>query len=80
MNIFHPPLKNFQIKLKVFRFIMAYGEGTFLKLILTYFYCFKYNENNICHSNVQKHVSYTESQKKFHVYYGLCLESAENVF
>ena len=47
---------------KVFRFIMAHGEGKFSKLILTFLYCFKFYEINICHSVVQMHVSY----KKFY--------------
>ena len=34
------------------------GEGKFLKLILTYLFCFKHNEINICHSDTQKHVSH----------------------
>ena len=55
---------------------------TFLKRILTYFYFTKYNEISLRHSDVQKHVSYTGSRKRFLIYYnyGLCLETAECVF
>ena len=55
-------------------------EGGFLKRILTYLYCTIYNEISICHSDVQKHVSYTESPKRFLIYFGLCLEMAGKVF
>ena len=64
---------------KIFRYLMAY-VGNFLKRILTYFYCTKYSKINICLSDVQKHVSYTRSHKRFLTYYGLCLEGAGNVF
>ena len=52
----------------------------FLKCILTYLYCTKCNEINICHLDVQKHVSYTGSHKIFLMYYGLCFGTAGNVF
>ena len=53
----------------------------FLKRILTY--CTKYNEINICHSYIQKHVSYEKwlnnicilyigSNKTLPIHYGLC--------
>ena len=32
-------------------------EGEFLKRIVTFFFT-KYNKNNMCHSDVQKHVTY----------------------
>ena len=32
--------------------------GNSLKCILLYLYCINYNEINICHSDIQKHVSY----------------------
>ena len=45
-------------------FPIHYGlQGKILKIILTYLYCSKYNDINICHSDVQKHVPYTGSQK-----------------
>ena len=47
---------------KVFRCIMAYGVK-FLKHILMYLYCIKYNKVNICHSGTQKHVSYKKWDK-----------------
>ena len=56
------------------------GGEEFLKLIVTYFYFTKYNEMNIVHSVVQKHVLYTGSHKRFLVYYGLCLVTAGYVF
>ena len=34
-------------------------SGIFSKRILTYLYCTKFNEIKLCHSDVQKHVSYT---------------------
>ena len=37
--------------------IAVYGR-VFLKSILTYLYCIKYNETSINHSGIQKHVSY----------------------
>ena len=42
---------------KIFRYITAYG-GKCLKPILTYLDCTKYNEINISHSDLQKHVAY----------------------
>ena len=45
----------------------------FLKFIVTYLHCTKYNI-------VQKHVSYTGSHKRFIIYYGLYLETAGYVF
>ena len=56
------------------------GEGKFLKLILTYLYCTKYNKINIFHLVVQEHVSYTGSHKRFLIYYRLYFEMARNVF
>ena len=38
--------------------------GGFLKLILTYSYCTKHNEINICHSDIQNHVSYKKNVDK----------------
>ena len=48
---------------------LFYG-GNFLKRILTYLNFTKYNENNICHSNVQKLLSYEKGNKlyKYFVY------------
>ena len=59
----------------------------FFKHILACLYCRKYNEINISHSGVQKHVScnkwhkylYITSHNRFLIYYGLCLEMAGNV-
>ena len=51
---------------KVFLNITAYGGvrgGGILTRILTCLHCTKYNEFNICHSDVQKYVSYTWSHK-----------------
>ena len=64
----HAPYKKWQIVqifctqtiTKVFRYIMA-CEGK----ILTSLYCTKYNEIHVCHSDVQKYISYTRSQKRF---------------
>ena len=39
-----------------FRYIGFYG-AKILKPILTFLYSTKYNEVNICHSDIQKHVS-----------------------
>ena len=36
----------------------------FLKCIVTYLYCAKYDEINIFYSDVRKHVSYTGSNEK----------------
>ena len=49
---------------KVFGYISAY-RGKIVKNSLTNLYCTKYNEITICRSDVQKHVSYTGSRKKF---------------
>ena len=54
--------------------------GEFLKHILSNLYSTIYNEVNICHTDVQKHLSYTGSHKRFLIYYELCLETAGNVF
>ena len=37
------------------------GEN-YLQRILTYLFCTKCNELNMCHSNVQKHVSYKKKK------------------
>ena len=42
---------------KNFLIIYAYEEN-FLKRILMHLYYIKHNKNNICHSDVQNHVSY----------------------
>ena len=55
----------------VYRYIQVYGDGEFLKRILTYLCCSKCNETNICHSDAQKHVTYTGSHERFVLYYGL---------
>ena len=47
--------------------------------ILTNLYRTKYNKINI-YSDVQKYLSHTRSHKIFLKYYGLYLETAENVF
>ena len=52
---------------KVFRWITAYGEKC-LKRILTYLDSTKYNEINISHSHIQKHVSYKKWYKKYKYY------------
>ena len=43
---------NVQRHTKVLQCITAYG-GNFLKLTLTYLYCYKYNEINISHTNTK---------------------------
>ena len=50
--------------------------GKCLKRTLTYLSCTKYNEINICHSDEQKHISYTESHKRFLIHYDVCLVMA----
>ena len=55
-------------------------EGNFLKRILAYLYCIKYNEINIFLSDIQKHVLCTLSRKIFLIYYRLCLETTVYVF
>ena len=39
---------------KIFRYIMTFEGGGFLKAIVMYLYCFKYREIKIFHSDVQK--------------------------
>ena len=39
--------------------------GNFLKRILTYLYCIKYNEINMYHSDVQKNILCAGSHKSF---------------
>ena len=34
-------------------------------VLLTYLYCTKYNEISVCHSDIQKHVSYKKVCKHF---------------
>ena len=65
--------KNFQIHLSI-------GGMKFLKFIVAYLYCTKYNEIKYFYSVVQKHVSYTGSHKRFPRYYRLYLEMAGYVF
>ena len=55
-------------------------EKNFLQLILPNLYSTKCIDVKVCHSDVQKHVSYTRSHKRFLIYYGLCLRTAGNVF
>ena len=47
-----------QRHIKLFRYITPYMGRKILKLILTNFYCSKYHEINIHHSDMYKHVSY----------------------
>ena len=62
-------------------FPIQYGLwGKFLKRILTYLYCSKHNEIKICHSDVQKCVSFIGSHERFLIHYALCFETSENVF
>ena len=59
---------------------MVYGQGKFLKHMVTNLPPAKDTEIKIFHSDVQNHVSYTGSYKRFLLHYGLCLETARNVF
>ena len=63
-------------------FLILYGQwGGYLKHILTYLYWNKFIEISVRHLNVQKACFvYTISQKRFLIYYGLCLKTAGNVF
>ena len=54
--------------------------GNSLKYILLYLYCINYNEINIYHSGVQKHVSHTGSHRRLVIYYGLQLKAPGNVY
>ena len=65
--------------LKLSDALQSVGEA-FLKCILTYLYCIKYNEINICNSDAQKYISYTGSHKRFLIHNELCLKMAGNVF
>ena len=60
------------------------GGGEFEILInfniLKILCCYKYNEINVCHPDVQKHVSHTRLYKSFLMNYGLCLEASGNAF
>ena len=38
------------------------------------------NEINVFHSDAKNHVPYTGPHKRFLIHYGLCLETARNVF
>ena len=55
-------------------------EREFLKHIVLNLPPTKGIEIKIFHSDVQNHVSHTGSYKSFLIYYGLRLETAENVF
>ena len=68
-----------QMHTKVFLFIAAYG-GKFLKRIIINLPPTKDNEINIFLTDVQNHVSYTGSYKRFLIHFGLCFETAGNVF
>ena len=63
-------------------FPLHYGVwgGGFLKRILINLPPTKDNEINMFHLDVQNHVSYIGSYKRFLIYYGLCLKTAGNVF
>ena len=54
---------------KIFWYITGekWGEK-YLKRILTYLHSTKYNEINMCHSHIQKHVSYKKWSKKYKYY------------
>ena len=54
--------------------------GGFLNPIVRNLPPTKGNEINMFHSDGQNHVSYTGSHKRFLIYYGLCLETAGNLF
>ena len=58
----------------------VWGAGKILKCIVINLPPFTDNEINIFHSDVENHVLYTRSYKRFLIYYGLCLETAGNVF
>ena len=63
---------------KFFVTLWLMGEK-FLKHILAYLYIIKYNEINIGYSDVQKHVSYTGSHKRFLMEHRLCLDFSESM-
>ena len=77
-----------------FPIIMAYEEGKFLKRILTYLHCTKYNEIKICQSDVQSifpvkngahstNILHKGSHKiflTFSLYKGRCLKVYCNAF
>ena len=59
--------------------LLGGGGGEFLKHIVTCL--FSLNIIKLAFfSDLQKNVSYTESHKKFLMYYGLYLKTAKNVF
>ena len=60
---------------------MAYGE-IFLERNLTYLYCTKCDEINICHSDLHTKTSFVCAglHRKFLLHYELCLETSGNVF
>ena len=63
---------------KVFRYVEAYGEKNFSKMKKCISaYCAKYNEPNICHLDIQKHVSY---EKWFKYYIFFLYSFTENMF
>ena len=51
-----------QTHTKVFGYITSY-EGKISNRILTYLHCAKFNEINLCHFDVQKHVSNKKLRK-----------------
>ena len=52
---------------KIFRYITAYGGEKFT-VYFNILKCIKYNEINVGHSSVQKHVSYKKFNKEYKYY------------
>ena len=68
---------------KVFRYISAYGGGgdlNFVKFIVTYLYCTKYNEIKYCIQLYKSMVRIQDHTKRFVIYYGLYWETVGYVF
>ena len=77
-TVMHGAKGSFTGKHKSFPIYYVVWRG-FLKRIVINLPPTKDNEINIFHSDVQNHVSYTGSYKRFLIHYGLCLETAGNI-
>ena len=66
--------------LPIYYGVQVWGGGFLKRIVVINLTPTKDNEINTFHSDVQNHVSYTESYKRFLIFYGLCLETAKNVF
>ena len=65
-HVTHRTMVPLQRHTNVFRCITVYARE-FLKHILTYLYCTKYNEIDVCHSDTQMYVPHKEDMNSINI-------------